>query len=92
MNKEYLAKLKHKKEAYRGWKQGQLTWEEYRDTVRAARDGGRKAKAQMELNLARNLKGNKNSFYKRIWWLILTPSAACDSKLLCRNWPLGVCS
>ena len=33
MNKELLAKLKHKKEAYRGWKQGWVTWEEYRKIV-----------------------------------------------------------
>ncbi|GAB0203667.1 hypothetical protein GRJ2_002832300 [Grus japonensis] len=33
MNKELLDKLKHKKEAYRGWKQGQVAWEKYRETV-----------------------------------------------------------
>jgi len=33
MNKELLAKLKQKKEAYIGWKQGQITWEEYRKIV-----------------------------------------------------------
>ncbi|GAB0176272.1 hypothetical protein GRJ2_000092400 [Grus japonensis] len=33
MNKELLGKVKHKKEAYRGWKQGQVAWEEYRETV-----------------------------------------------------------
>ena len=38
MNKELPAKLKHKKEAYRGGKQGQVTWEEYRNIVRACRD------------------------------------------------------
>ena len=32
MNKELLGKVKHKKEAYRGWKQGQVAWEEYRET------------------------------------------------------------
>jgi len=29
MSKELLDKIKHKKEAYRGWKQGQAAWEEY---------------------------------------------------------------
>ena len=58
MNKELLAKLKHKKEAYRGWKQGQAAWEEDREIVRAARDQVREAKALMELNLARDVKGN----------------------------------
>ena len=52
MNRELLAKLEHKKEAYRGWKQGQVAWEEYREIVRAARDQVRKAKALLELNLA----------------------------------------
>ena len=33
MNKELLAKLKQKKEAYRGWKQGQVAREEYREIV-----------------------------------------------------------
>ncbi|GAB0200720.1 hypothetical protein GRJ2_002537500 [Grus japonensis] len=48
------------------WKQGQVTWEEYRETVRAARDQVRKAKALIELNLARDIKGNKKSFYTYI--------------------------
>ena len=33
MNKEFLGKLGHDKEAYSGWKQGQVVWEEYRETV-----------------------------------------------------------
>jgi len=44
MNKELLAKLKHKKEAYRGWKQGKVAWEEYREIVQTTRDQVRKAK------------------------------------------------
>ena len=43
MSKELLAKLKHKKEACRGWKQGRVTWEEYGDVVRACRAEVRKA-------------------------------------------------
>lgn len=35
MTKLLLDKLKHKKEAYKGWKQEQVTWEEYRGIVRA---------------------------------------------------------
>ncbi|PKU38766.1 glycerol kinase [Limosa lapponica baueri] len=38
MNNELLAKIKDKKEAYRGWKEEQVTWEEYRNIVRASRD------------------------------------------------------
>ncbi|GAB0182292.1 mitochondrial enolase superfamily member 1 [Grus japonensis] len=61
-----LGKLKHKKEAYRGWKQGQVAWEEYRETVRAAREQVRKAKALIEISLARDVKDNKKSFYRYI--------------------------
>ncbi|KAM9662778.1 uncharacterized protein ACIBXB_015380 [Morphnus guianensis] len=66
MNKELLDKLKCKKEAYRGWKQGQVAWEEYREIVRAARDQVRKAKALIELSLARDVKGSKKSFYRYV--------------------------
>ncbi|GAB0203011.1 mitochondrial enolase superfamily member 1 [Grus japonensis] len=64
MNKELLGKVKHKKEAYRGWKQGQVAWEEYRETVRAAREQVRKAKALTEISLPRDVKDNKKSFYR----------------------------
>ncbi|GAB0176419.1 mitochondrial enolase superfamily member 1 [Grus japonensis] len=66
MNKELWVKFKHKKEAYREWKQGQVAWEEYREIVRAARDQVRKAEALIELNLARDVKGNKKSFYRYV--------------------------
>jgi len=66
MNKELLAKLRHKKEAYRGWKQGQISREENREIVRAAREQARKAKALTELNLARDVKGNKKAFYRYV--------------------------
>ncbi|GAB0190944.1 hypothetical protein GRJ2_001559700 [Grus japonensis] len=66
MNKELLDKLKTKKEGHKGWKQGQVSWEEYREIVQAARDQVRKAKALIELNLARDIKGNKKSFYRYI--------------------------
>ena len=66
MNKELPDKLKHKKEAYRAWKQGQVAWEKYRDIIRAASDQVRKAKAMTEINLARDIKGNKKSFCRYI--------------------------
>ncbi|GAB0208316.1 mitochondrial enolase superfamily member 1 [Grus japonensis] len=66
MNKELLGKVKQKKEAYRGWKQGQVAWEEYRETVRAARDQVRKAKALTEISLARDVKDNKKGFYRYV--------------------------
>lgn len=42
-------KIKHRKEAYRGWEQGQVTWLKYRKIVQVTRDEVRKAEAQMEL-------------------------------------------
>lgn len=38
----------------------------YGDTGRACRDGVRKMKAHLELNLGRDTKGNKNIFYRQI--------------------------
>ncbi|KFQ42374.1 hypothetical protein N333_07813, partial [Nestor notabilis] len=66
MDKELLRKLRGKKEAYRRWKQGQATWGVYRNVVREARDQVRKAKAQLELNLARDVKNNRKGFYRYI--------------------------
>ena len=48
------------------WKEGQATWEEYRNVVRACRDATRKAKAYLELKLARDVKNNKKSFFNYI--------------------------
>ena len=45
MNKERLTKFRHKKDASKRWKQGQVIQEEYADTVQVCRDGIRKAKA-----------------------------------------------
>ncbi|GAB0195089.1 mitochondrial enolase superfamily member 1 [Grus japonensis] len=66
MNKELLGKVQHKTKADRGWKQGQVAWEESRETVRAARDWARKAKALTELNLARGIKRHKKSFCRDV--------------------------
>jgi len=48
------------------WKEGQGTWEEYRNVVRACRDATRNAKAHLELNLARDVKNNKKGFFNYI--------------------------
>lgn len=45
-----------------GGSKDKVAWEEYRDLVRACRDGFRKAKAQLELNLARGMEGNREGF------------------------------
>lgn len=57
-------KLKHRKQAWRGWKQGKVAWEEYRVPVQAARDLVRKAKALIKLNLSRDVKGSNKIFYR----------------------------
>ncbi|GAB0209794.1 mitochondrial enolase superfamily member 1 [Grus japonensis] len=66
MNKELLGKVKQKKEAFRGWKQGQVAWEEYRETLRAMRDQDRKAKALIESHLTWDIKGNKKRFHRYV--------------------------
>jgi len=55
-----------KKEIYSWWKQGQVSWEECRDTAWLCLDEVRRTKAQLELNLARDAKNNKKGFYKYI--------------------------
>ena len=42
------------------------SWEEYRGVLQMCRDGIRKAKAQMELNLTRDVKNNKKGFYRYV--------------------------
>ncbi|PKU32216.1 rna-directed dna polymerase from mobile element jockey-like [Limosa lapponica baueri] len=60
-----MVKLKGKKELHRQWKQGRVSWEEYRDAAWLCRDGVRKAKAWLELHLARDTK-NKKGFYRYV--------------------------
>ncbi|KAK1214166.1 LIN1 transcriptase, partial [Pygoscelis papua] len=66
LNRELLLGLRKKRRVYRLWKKGQATQEEYRDLVRSCREEMRKAKAQLERNLAAVVKDNKKSFYKYI--------------------------
>ena len=66
MSKEILAKLRWKRKVHGKWKEGQATWEEYRNVVRACRDATRKVKFHLELNLASDVKDNKKSFFKHI--------------------------
>ncbi|KAF1504960.1 hypothetical protein FQV18_0002372, partial [Eudyptula minor novaehollandiae] len=66
LNGEVLLGLRKKRRVYRLWKKGQATQEEYRDLVRSCREEMRKAKAQLERNLAAVVKDNKKSFYKYI--------------------------
>ncbi|KFQ42530.1 hypothetical protein N333_10137, partial [Nestor notabilis] len=66
MDKELLRKLRGEKEAYRRWKQGQAAREEYSNVVWKARDQVRKAKAQLELNLARDVRNNRKGFCRYV--------------------------
>jgi len=62
MSKELPAELRWKRKVHGMWKEGQTTWEEYRNVVRACRDATRKAKVHLELNLARDVKDKKSFF------------------------------
>ncbi|PKU45115.1 rna-directed dna polymerase from mobile element jockey- hypothetical protein [Limosa lapponica baueri] len=58
-----------KKKMHRQWKQQQVSCEEYRNGAWLCRDAVRKAKAQMELNLAKDAKNNKNAGDVWICWV-----------------------
>ncbi|CAM4592199.1 unnamed protein product, partial [Lepidochelys kempii] len=66
LNSEILADLEHKKEAYKKWKIGQMTREEYKNIARACRSEIRKAKSHLELQLARDVKSNKKGFFRYV--------------------------
>jgi len=66
LNKELLAEIRWKRRVHGMWKEGQATWEEYRNVVKACRDATRKAKAHLELKLAKDVKNNKKGFFKYI--------------------------
>lgn len=48
------------------WKKGLVIWGQYRVVIRIRRKKIRKAKAELELNLATVVKGNKKLFNKYI--------------------------
>lgn len=60
-----LTELRHK-EGPRRWKQWQAIWEEHKDFACTCWSRVCKAKAQLEVKLAREVKGNKKGFYKYI--------------------------
>ncbi|KFO74885.1 hypothetical protein N303_15516, partial [Cuculus canorus] len=66
LSRDPLVKLKNKRELHRQCKQGEGTWAEYRDAAQLCKDGVRKAKGQLELNLAREVKTNKKGFYRYV--------------------------
>ncbi|CAM4671219.1 unnamed protein product [Caretta caretta] len=66
LNGEILADLKHKKEAYKKWKVGHMTREEYKNIARACRNDIRRAKSHLELQLARDVKSSKKGFFRYV--------------------------
>lgn len=62
-SRELVTKLHLQKVADMRWKQVQDTREEFRNTACTYSDDVRKAKAQLQLRLARDIKVNKNSNY-----------------------------
>jgi len=66
LNKELLEENRWKRKVHGMWKEGQAIWQEYRNVVRACRDATRKAKAHLELKLARDVKNNKKGFLNYI--------------------------
>ncbi|KAK4828567.1 hypothetical protein QYF61_027657 [Mycteria americana] len=63
---ELLLGLREKQRVYHFWKKGQATQEEYWDLVKSCREEIRKAKAQLELNLATVVRDNKKCFYNYV--------------------------
>ncbi|KAK4811177.1 hypothetical protein QYF61_019808 [Mycteria americana] len=66
LNRGLWLELRKKKRVDDLWKKGQATQEDYKDVVRLCREKIRRAKAQLELNLATAVKDNKKCFYKYI--------------------------
>jgi len=65
-SQDLLVTLKGKRELHKQWKQGLASWEEYRDAASLCRNEVKNVKEQLELNLARNAKNNKEGFYKYV--------------------------
>jgi len=58
----HAGQLKSNMKMHKQWKLGQVLWEEHNE-ARLCRDGVRKAKVQLEPNLARGAK-NKKGFFR----------------------------
>ncbi|GAB0203785.1 hypothetical protein GRJ2_002844100 [Grus japonensis] len=66
LNRQLWLELRIKRRVYGLWKKGQATQEDYKDVVRLYREKIRRAKVQLELNLATAVKYSKKCFYKYI--------------------------
>ncbi|KAK4823476.1 hypothetical protein QYF61_002523 [Mycteria americana] len=66
LNRELWLEVRKKRRVYDLWKKQQATQEDYKNVMRLHREKIRRAKAQLELNLATAIKDNKICFYKYI--------------------------
>ncbi|KAK4832451.1 hypothetical protein QYF61_023175 [Mycteria americana] len=66
LTRELWLELRKKRRVYDLWKKGQATQEDYKGVARLCREKIRRAKAELELNLAAAVKDNKNHFFKYI--------------------------
>ena len=66
LNRELFLELRKKKRVYDLWKKEQATQEDYKEVMRLRRENIRRAKAQLELNVANAIKDDKKYFYKYI--------------------------
>ncbi|KAK4830415.1 hypothetical protein QYF61_010946 [Mycteria americana] len=66
LTRELWLELRKKRRVYDLWKKGQATQEDYKGVARLCRKKIRRAKAELELNLAAPVKDNKKHFFKYI--------------------------
>ncbi|KAK4822567.1 LOW QUALITY PROTEIN: hypothetical protein QYF61_016136 [Mycteria americana] len=66
LNRELWLELRKKRRVYDLWKKGRATQEDYKGVARLCREKIRRAKAELELNLAAAVKDNKKHFFKYI--------------------------
>ncbi|KAK4813839.1 hypothetical protein QYF61_001937 [Mycteria americana] len=66
LNRELWLELRKKRRVYDLWKKGQVTQEDCKGVARLCREKIRRAKAELELNLAAAVKDNKKYFFKYI--------------------------
>ncbi|KAK4814558.1 hypothetical protein QYF61_023757 [Mycteria americana] len=66
LTRELWLELRKKRRVYDLWKKGRATQEDYKGVARLCREKIRRAKAELELNLAAAVKDNKKYFFKYI--------------------------
>ncbi|KAK4823229.1 hypothetical protein QYF61_027570, partial [Mycteria americana] len=66
LNTELWLELRKKRRVYDLWKNGRATQENYKGVARLCREKIRRAKAELDINLATAVKDNKKHFFKYI--------------------------